>query len=431
MKIISPLVWIITSLTPLSALAEDAKFSFLKTVSIQDLNTILDAERRDFIKNEKFEDGNRLPAASKSKNPVDIYTVHYTTTIPKRNNERIKVSGLLALPKLDKRSPLPLIAYQHGTVYDRYGVPSYAFKTKTPSPHNHLPESYENRYMVALFGGDGYAVMAADYVGFGDDAKNNEAYLIKSVSAQASLDLYREVNKFLAQQRIGTSNFFLGGWSQGGINTTGFLEQLELQGVNVKAAFTVASPNDPLASVHANLFHPLKTDDEFIGPMLGQLAFSCETYEAQPGLAKESLNPTYYEKMKSVYERSYGYQPGDPYALFQIMKDWQDVSSVTFLKDALRTPAAFVNSAFGRCLAGNATYRQEFKTDLRMYYGNRDIYIRPRVARLAYDYNLALNATQLAESEVKIIPVFVKGGTHRLTFITGSVDAKSWMDSLR
>ncbi len=428
---IGALACLSAALSPMTVRAENAQFSLLRTVSIEELNTILDRERGDFLKDDKAGPDYKLPSASKASNAVDIYRVSYETTIPERNNERVNVSGLLAIPKLSHRSQIPLMAYQHGTVYDRYAVPSYAFKTSSPSAYDHRPESYEDRYMVALFGGNGYAVMSADYVGMGDDTKHHEAYLIKGVSAQASLDLYHEVKRFLARQKIQPSNVFLGGWSQGGINTTGFLAKLESNRIPVKAAFTAAAPNDPLAALNAVMFHPLKTDSPFFGPMIGQLAFSCETYGGPKGLAKASLNPHYYTSLKSVYERSYGKPEGDPNTLRQIMLSQQNTANLDYINDSLRNPAVLAQSDFGRCLARNETYRQEFKTDLRMYYGSVDPIIRPRIGRLAYDYNLALNATPEARAQISVTAIPVPGGTHRLTFITASVDAKAWMDSLR
>jgi hypothetical protein len=41
-----------------------------------------------------------------------------------------------------------------------------------------------------------------------------------------------------------------------------------------------------------------------------------------------------------------------------------------------------------------------------------------------------LNATPQAQTQSRITPFLVEGGTHRRSFITGSVAAKSWMDSL-
>lgn len=410
---------------------DEGGFTFFKTVSVEELNKILDAERAEFLSEDQAGPNYRLPPVSKAMNAVDLYTVRYETSIPERGNERVTVSGLLALPVVADQNAISLVSYQHGTVYDRYAVPSYAFADKTPSPHDHRPESYEDRYMVALFGGNGYAVMAADYVGMGADAGNGEAYLVKGVSAQASFDLFRQVQSYLAARNIKGPNVFLAGWSQGGINTTGFLEKLESNGVAVRGAFTAAAPNDPFAAMNAVLFHPLAGDSPFFGLMIGQLAFSCERYGGPAGLAKASLNPDFYSDLKSVYERSYGEPPGDPNALLDMMTRWEGVPRVNFLAEELRDPAVFAASDFGRCLAANETYRQEFKAELRMYFGTDDAIVRPRIGRLAYDYHLALNATPQAEAQSRITPILVEGGTHRRSFITGSAEAKSWIDDLR
>ena len=414
-----------------SATPADGKFTFLKTVSVEELNAILDAGRADFLKEDPPGRGYQLPPVSKATNAVDVYTVEYQTSIPERGNQPVTVSGLLVLPRVPDQSVIPLISYQHGTVYDLYAVPSYAFADTTPSPYDHRPESYEDRYMVALFGGNGYAVMAADYVGTGANAGNGEAYLTKAVSAQASFDLYRQVQKYLATRNITPPKLFLAGWSQGGLNTTGFLEKLESNGVAVSGAFTAAAPNDPFAVINAILFHPLETDSPFFGPMIGQVAFSCERYGGPDGLAKASLNPEYYADLKSVYERSYGSPPGDPNALMDMMNRWKGVPWVNFLADNLRDPGAFAASDLGRCLAANETYRQDFQAQLRMYFGTDDPIVRPRIGKLAYDYHLALNATPQAEAQSRIAAILVQGGTHRRTFITGSVEAKSWMDRMR
>ena len=414
-----------------SSAPTEGRFTFLKTVSVEELNTILDAGRADFLKEDAPGPGYQSPPVSTATNPVDVYTVEYQTSIPERGDAPVTVSGLLALPRVDDPSAIPLLAYQHGTVYDRYAVPSYAFSDSTPSPYDHRQESYEDRYMVALFGGNGYAVMAADYVGMGADAGNGEAYLIKAASAQASFDLFRAVRDYLTTRTITPSHVFLAGWSQGGINTTGLLEKLQSNGVTVDGAFTAAAPNDPFAAINAVLFHPLATDSPFFGPMIGQVAFSCENYGGPAGLAKASINPDFYPAMKSIYERSYGDPPGDPDALLRMMQDWDTVPRMDFLAEELRDPAGFAASDLGRCLAANEAYRQDFTTGLRMYFGTDDPIIRPRIGRLAYDYHLALNATPDAEEQSRITPILVEGGTHRRTFISGSVGAKSWMDTLR
>jgi hypothetical protein len=418
---------------PTASWADNAKFTFLKSVSVAELNQILDAERDEFIKSEgqSAGPGYKLPDAPKATNAVDIYTVTYETTIPERKNERVLVSGMVALPRVADRSKMPLMSYQHGTVYHKYGVPSYAFQSKSPWPYDHKPESYEGRYMVALFGGNGYGVIAADYVGFGVDAKNGEAYMIKGVTSQASVDLYRDVKSYLASQKITPSGLFLSGWSQGGHNTSGVLQKFESQGVKVRAVFTAASPNDPFAATNAAFFHPLPTDSPWFSGMTGQLAFSCEKFGGPVGLARNTLNPEYFDRLASIYTRSYGSPAGDIKVLGAMLMEWKDKPLASFLKKELRDPSAFAASDYGQCLARNEVFRQDIKADMRMYYGTDDEIIRQPLGRLGSDYQIVLKGVPVTQTKTNIVPIAVQGGTHRLTFLTGSVDAKAWMDQMR
>jgi hypothetical protein len=146
----SALLCLIAASVPGVSWAQAAKFTLLKTVSVGELNQVLDAERTTFGGTElqSAGPGYRLPPAPKATNAVDIYRVTYETAVPEQGNKRVLVSGMMALPRLTDRSKIPLISYQHGTVYDKYGVPSYAFSATSPS------ESFEDRYMVALFGGE-------------------------------------------------------------------------------------------------------------------------------------------------------------------------------------------------------------------------------------------------------------------------------------
>ena len=419
---------------PSAAWAEKARFTFLKTISVAELNVILDAEREEFINNEVpgAGPGYQKPAAPKATNAVDIYTVVYETRIPERNNEPASVSGMLALPRLADRSKIPLMSYQRGTVYNKYSVPSYAFQAKSPWPYDHRPEAYETRYMAALFAGNGYALVAADYVGFGVDAKSDEAYLIKGVTAQASVDLVGDATRYLFTRKITPSNLFLSGWSQGGHNTGAVLQMLESQGVQVRAAFTAANPNDPYAAVSGVFFHPQDTDSPWFSLMIGQTAFSCEMFGGPDGLASNALHPKFYEDFKSIYKRTYGNPAGDPEVLKQMLVNWSKQPLISFLRPELRDPAAFAASDFGRCLARNEAFRQDIKADVRIHYGTNDQIIRQRLGRLGADYQLVLEGAPLTtQASTNLVPIPVQGGTHRLTFLSGSVDAKAWMDPLR
>lgn len=66
-----------------------------------------------------------------------------------------------------------------------------------------------------------------------------------------------------------------------------------------------------------------------------------------------------------------------------------------------------------------------------MYYGTDDQIIRKRLGRLGSDYQLVLKGAPVTQAKSNIEPISIQGGTHRLTFLSGSVDAKAWMDQIR
>lgn len=398
------------------AFAERATFTFLKTVSASELNAVLSTERGQFL--DHTSSTIPAPPTSTATNDVDLYIVRYLSYRPDlRGAARVPVSGLLAVPAHSDYQNIPLLSYQHGTVFGPDHVPSYAFRYKNDTQYGF---AYETRYMVALYAGNGYAVMAADYFGLGDARRSKEAYMMKRSTAQVNYDLYLDVRKYLASRSISVSKFFLMGWSQGGLNTPGFLELLERRGVKVDAAVTAASPNDPFAALNAVFYHPSDRDAPWINSVIALTIFSCENYFGPQGLAKATIDPKYYLAFKSIYDRTF--------------YDWSNLTLPStflgYLRGEFADPAYFANSDYGKCLAANETFRQEFKTPLRMYYGTKDEVIRERIGLLANDYQEAMVSTPNAPSSNKIEPIEVTGADHRMTFIFGAADARTWLDNI-
>ena len=89
-----------------------------------------------------------------ARNAVNLYRVTYNSVVPERGNKPIVATGLLALPDAPA-AQLPLVSYQHGTVYGKDEVPSNPDK------------SPETAVMIAQFAGQGYALIGADYFGMG------------------------------------------------------------------------------------------------------------------------------------------------------------------------------------------------------------------------------------------------------------------------
>lgn len=410
------------------AFAENATFTYLKTVSASELSRMLNEERATFIAAQKPGTDYVLPTASTASNDVEIYTVMYESRVPEQNGRPIEASGLLALPILTERSKLPLISYQHGTVFGKYEVPSYAFQDTNPSDYPHYDGSYETRYMVGLFAGNGYALMAADDFGLGDGAANPEAFVVKASTQRGSEDLYRDVIQFLKAKGIQQQELFLGGWSQGGLNTTGLQERLEADGIPVTAAFTASAPSDPYATLRGLIFYPRKDfDAPWLNAILALTAFSFENYYGPKGLAKQTFDPAVYDDMKAIYERSYKGQEG----LQAILQRLSTRSLKEYLQPQLRDPVSFSASPYGQLLATSETYRQGFRAPLRMFYGTSDEVIKTMNAQLPAIYQAILIGNLSDQSANVVTTEEVKGATHRLTLVTAAPAAKAWTDGFR
>jgi len=155
--------------------------------------------------------------------------------------------------------------------------------------------------------------------------------------------------------------------------------------------------------------------------------FAFQNYYGPADLAQQTLDPTVYDDMKAIYERSYKGQEG----LKQIMERNASRKLVDYLRPELRDPVRFGVSAYGRQLAANETYRQSFGAPIRMYYGTQDEVVKPMIGQLAAIYQAILIGNLSDQSKNMVSAYSVKGGNHRLTFIQAAPAAKLWMDGLR
>lgn len=411
-----------------AAVAENAVFTYLRTVPVAELNRMLSAERAAFIATQKAGEGYQLPPVSTATNDVELYTVRYDSQIPEKGGKPITATGLLVLPVLADRSRLPLIVYAHGTVYGKYEVPSYAFLATNPSDDPHYDGSYETRYMAGLFAGNGYAMIAADYFGMGGSAAEPEAYFVKASTQRASLDLYLDALAFLKSRGIAQQELFIGGWSQGGLNATGLQERFEEDGIPLTATFTASAPADPYAALNGLLFYPRPgIDAAWTNTIMALSVFAFQNYYGPPDLAEKTLDPAVYADMKAIYDRAYKGQEG----LMEIMARNAGRPLQDYLRPELRDPVRFGVSGYGRLLADNETYRQSFQAPINMYFGSVDEVVKPMIGMLAAAYQAVLIGNLSDQSGNHLHPIDVKGGTHRLTFIAAAPAAKVWMDSLR
>lgn len=373
------------------SVSPSVRYQYLGTYDVPLLTQILNKEVPEVI-----EDKVQYTAP---KNAVKLYRVEYSSVVPEQNNRPTLASGIIAIPATGAKS-MPMVSYQHGTIYGDMGVPSQPDK------------SFETRLMIAQFAGQGYVVIGADYFGLGS-SKEKDSYVVIKSQVQASFDMYEAAKLILNKEGISITEFFITGWSQGGVITMGFLEKLEASGVKVKAAGTAAAQCEPFAMVNGFLSHPRKIDANWVTTMFILTAFSFEEYYRIPGLAKGIFNDDQYELAKRVYMKDQTLE----------FKDFP-LDLKKLIRPEYYDPAYFKQSAFGKLLMESSVYRWDIKTPVRMYYGDVDQCLSIALARLPMEWQKATG-----NNNVEAISVG-PDGTHRIAYGRAAPQWKKWFDSM-
>lgn len=384
------LIFLVTSREG-EAQSSKAGYELIGRYDVPQLNRILTEEAPAFT-------GLKV-AYTPARHAVKLYRITYPSVIPERGNRPTLASGLIAIPETAEKA-LPLVSYQHGTVFSGRAVPSFP------------DESPETRLMIAQFAGQGYVVIGADYFGKGISTEK-EGYVVMGSHQQACMDLYFASLGVLEREGIRPQEFFVTGWSQGGVITMAFLEKLETAGVAVRAAATASAQCDALVMLNGFLSFPRKIDAPWVSTMFILSAFSLEEYHGIPGLARAFFTPEQYEIARKIYanepieEKDF---PGDLRKL--IRSEYFD-------------PQYFAASAYGRLVGTIHPYRWVIRTPVRMYYGEVDECLSVGLARLPMVYQQSIGNT--------CVEAISAGAAvnHRGTFGHAAAEWKTWFDLLR
>jgi hypothetical protein len=335
-------------------------------------------------------------------NPVRLYRVIYNTVIPEDGNRPVRVSGLVAIP-VGQAGTLPLLSYQHGTVFTRTAVPS--------SPE----ESMETRLMVARFAGQGYIVIAADYIGKGI-SQEWDSWLVKDSTAQACLDMLLASKAVCADLKVVSGELFLSGWSQGSFSTSAFLRRLETIGTPVRAAAMASAPNDIYLCVNRWIHVPSELDVNWLVATAAMLVNSYEHYYDMPGLSTAAIKPQYWQTAHDFCGNAITWEVAE--------KSLPSKAKDLFQEDFLNR-GSLVSSRFWQQLQMNCSYNWRAKTPTHYYYGLIDEVVTPYMVKLPVEYQQTLGGEQ-AEA------VFAgDSANHRGTFVFAVNDQKAWFDGLR
>lgn len=337
----------------------------------------------------------------KPKNGLKLYKLRYLSVVPELSQRSIVASGLVAIPDTPA-TQLPVMSYQHGTVFEKDSVPSRP------------DQSIETRLMLSQFGGQGYVVIAADYFGLGDSELNN-SYFVRDSIEQSTFDLYVAAMKFLEQQGKKPAGLATMGWSQGGYSNMILLRKFEREGVKVGASVTAAGAVDIGLFILRGLTNPRPFDAVFRSAALSNMLFALESYRQVPGMASQAIRPEYYPTAKAFYDFKIDFKE----YMTRVPVDPREMMRQDFIAQMTMGSGQFV-----QMLDESASYRWLSKTPLRSYYGGRDEAVPDFIARLAVDYQNTLgkkNAEALSTGA---------DADHRATYVHALIDALPWVNGL-
>jgi len=382
-----------------TAVPAGTQYQLIGAYDLAKLNHIFGDELQDFLKSSPLPDEfkGRFPAA---RYPVRLYKVTYASVVPEWNNFPTVASGLVAIPQTGQ-SEMPLVSYQHGTVFNGNEVPSRP------------DQSMETRIMIARFAAQGYVVIGADYFGRGDSTLP-DSYLVKGSAQQGTYDMLAAANAVLKSLGITTNHQFLSGWSEGGWETMAFLERLEADGVPVTAAAVASAPVDLSLTVSRWLNNPQAIDAVFLPGVLAIEVEAYERYHEVPGFDAFAIQPAYLTDARDLYAGKIDYSTfyaRTPHTL----KD--------FTRPEFRATVASGRGAYWRTLDADQVYRWRQVTPLRTWYGGADEVTPYAIAMLPEETQALLGG-----ATTKAIDAGPKAD-HRAIFVRAVLDQKPWFDS--
>lgn len=406
------------------------------SAAILDNKTILTRDRLDELAARSYEIFNEnkvLPEYSASRysasSDVDMHRITTFTQVPE-TGETVRISGLLALPT-GAKGPLPVVSWQHGTIFSFAQVPSNLPLVAKPGyVLRENVDSQETLLNIHRFAASGYAVIAADYLGKGPYHGNRpESYAVKEASTQTSIDILKAGLEGMRQLGVEPAELFLNGWSQGGLNTQWLHQALQTEGIPVRAAGASSPFNDVVECFDywngsivfrdpPGVSYPPRPKWLTLAVIL--VLGSYQSYYGLNDLIHIVVRPEYVgmaHKFLSDYDMNI------------------DFSKMPMPEDLLieSVSGELINdtySRFRRQLAANTATYFEYTNPMRLFYGLADEPLHPTMSRRA------LNA-----GGRNMEGVAVSGASHRVTFLAslygepdrlnGTPNLLSWFNSMR
>lgn len=331
--------------------------------------------------------------------PVTLYKVTYASVVPELSNQPTTATGLLAIPETGQAA-MPMVSYQHGTVFDGNYVPSQPDK------------SDETRLVLAQFAAQGNIVIAADYFGRGDSSLP-DSYMAKLSTQQAIYDMLLAARAVLAARGIAATRLFVTGWSQGGWATMAFLQKLEAEGEAVTAAAVASGPMDLSILVNRWVNNPQAIDAVYLPAVIAIQLQAKAFYNNLPGLDAAAIRPEYLAAARDLYAGRidyFAFAAKTPPKLGD------------FLKETFRATLAAGDGPYWRLLDASQVYRWQRRTPVRSWYGGADEVTPKALALLP-----AEAASLIGGAPFEVLDAGDRAD-HRGVFVHALIEQKAWFD---
>lgn len=346
------------------------------------------------------------PDRHAAKLDVELRLITTFTRVPE-TGERLEVSGLLAVP-VGKKGPLPVVSWQHGTILSFDQVPSNLLRLADPAYElRDNVDSIETLFNIQRFAGNGFALIAADYLGKGPYRNGRgEAYVVKGATVQCCLDVLNAGLMELNKAGLHRAALFLNGWSQGAVNTQWLKQETQRRGIKVAATAAQSpfnnlvdtfhywtSPSSYIAAADASYPKP----PVWITPCIIILLGSYRLQYGLTNLFKTAIKPQYIELAEKFWS---DYQMDGAFA--RSVPQPSDFLVDGFFEGFTND----LNSQLLRRLAANSTTYWDYDSPIRFYYGLADEALYPSLVK-----------TALASGGRFIDGAPVNGASHRGTFL--------------
>jgi pimeloyl-ACP methyl ester carboxylesterase len=323
----------------------------------------------------------------RARDTIDCYRIVYLSS--DANGKKTELSGLLALPH--GVAPRGLVSFQHGTTSNRDSVPS----------------NLDTNGLAAaiFFAGNGYALIAPDYVGLGV-SEGPHPYIVASDSARAVVDMIHAARHI---KGVPGGPPFLMGFSEGGYVSLAAQRALEAGGERVLGDAAVAGAfNLRAISIPFELKGPSANASTY-------LALWVRGYATRYGHPLGSaFAPRYAALVPQLFDT-----PREP---DEVIKALPRDPRALFTPEALAALDGKGRHWLVDALAENEMGDWAARAPIRLYYGTNDVDVSPRES--------TVTAAQLTARGSSAIAINVGAVDHNESVQRAAPLVLNWLQTL-